>query len=246
MELKQNLQNEVNNNVQIENGLITKNNEQKNFLETTLGKVVNEGLNIGLRAVLPNIIEDQVIDIKDAIINSGFKEGVKTTINKAIEMGKSGIGIITGKFENVEQARMAVKNGGIIDGVSSALDFAVNKCVQNDKISYNAGSLIKNGKDAVLNSISSNIEKEFDNEISSINLISKYEETWKDCYRNKDFDGMEREYYKIKEKINEVLPLEETLKQAREIENISVLIRNNGRNFNLSQDELELAQKLVN
>ena len=45
------------------------------------------------------------------------------------------------------------------------------------------------------------------------------------------------------EKLNEILPLETTIKQAREIENIHLLIKNNGQDFNLTQEQLELAGK---
>ena len=37
--------------------------EQKNFLETTLGKTINTGIDIGIRAVLPDYIEEQIIDL---------------------------------------------------------------------------------------------------------------------------------------------------------------------------------------
>ena len=46
-------------------------------------------------------------------------------------------------------------------------------------------------------------------------------------YKDKDFKGMEKEYEKIKEKLKELMPLEETLKQARQIENIHKIIKNN-------------------
>ena len=49
-------------------------NEQINFLETTLGKTINIGLDLGLRALLPNAIEDGVIALKDSILENGFKE----------------------------------------------------------------------------------------------------------------------------------------------------------------------------
>ena len=52
---------------------------------------------------------------------------------------------------------------------------------------------------------------------------------------------MEREYQKIKDRLKELLPLEATIKQAREIENIHLLIKNNGHNFNLSEEQLQLA-----
>ena len=56
---------------------------------------------------------------------------------------------------------------------------------------------------------------------------------------------MEREYQKIKEKLKQTLPIETTLKQAREIENVHLLIKNSGKNFELTKEQLELAGVLA-
>ena len=53
--------------------------------------MINMGLNVGIRALLPNVIEDQVIEIKDAILNNGFKDGIKQAIKSAIDLGKSAL-----------------------------------------------------------------------------------------------------------------------------------------------------------
>ena len=37
------------------------------------------------------------------------------------------------------------------------------------------------------------------------------------------------------------MPLEQTLKKARQIENIHMLIKNNGQNFELTKEQLQLA-----
>lgn len=118
------LANNIENNLSISSDVTLE--KQKGFLETTLGKVVNTALDTGIRALLPDIIEEQIIDVKDAIINNGFKAGVEEAISSAVDLGKSAIGIFTGKFENVTQVRNAVKSGGIIDGISNALDYALN------------------------------------------------------------------------------------------------------------------------
>ena len=60
MEIENNISNELNNNIDIEV-------KQNNFLETTIGKAINTGLNIGVRYLLPDLIEDEVIQIKDSI-----------------------------------------------------------------------------------------------------------------------------------------------------------------------------------
>ena len=81
----------INNNIEIEE-------KQKSFLETTLGKTINTGIDIGIRTILPDYIEDQIIDLKNNLINYGLKDGIKKSIDDAINLGKSAIGIITGSF----------------------------------------------------------------------------------------------------------------------------------------------------
>ena len=56
--------------------------------------------------------------------------------------------------------------------------------------------LLSNGKDAILNSVSSNIEQEFMQQIDGAEKLAKYESNWKEYYNNQDFDGMQREYEK--------------------------------------------------
>ena len=160
-------------------------------------------------------------------------------------MGKSVMGIFTGKFDSISQAKEAVKNGGIIDGISNVLDSVVNKTTEKGWLNSNIGNLIIKGKDVILDNVSKNIENNFAEQLTGIEKLSKYEENWKEFFNNKDFNGMEREYKKIKEQLNNLLPLEITLKQARQIENLHALIKNNGRNFNLSKEQLELANTLL-
>ncbi len=72
--------------------------EQKGFLETTLGQVVNGGIDFGLKALLPDFIEDEVIEVKDSIITDGFSAGIKTAIDNVIDMGKSVLRNFYGKI----------------------------------------------------------------------------------------------------------------------------------------------------
>ena len=132
------------------------------------------------------------------------------------------MGIVTGRFENVNQMQTAVKTGGIIDGISSVLNYTINKIVDRGK----------------------NIENEFENQVDNIEKLNKYIGNWKNYYQNRDFEGMQREYEKIRDKIKEVAPIEKTINSAREVQNLHKLIKNNGQNFNLTQDQLELVKVL--
>lgn len=226
------------------NNTITNNDDQKNFLETNIGKAVNTGLNIGIRYLLPDLIEDEVIDIKDSFIQNGFKEGIQTAIDSAINLGKSALGIFTGKFENVNQMQTAVKTGGLIDSVSNVVDTTINKVVDSGKLNYSVGNTIKKGKNVLLSNITKNIENEFENQVNNIEYLNKYTENWKEYFNNKDFEGMQREYEKIRTKMKEVAPIEQTINNARTVENLHKLIKNNGQNFNLTPEQIELANML--
>ena len=180
---------------------------QNNFLESSLWKVMNTGLNTGIRALLPNIIEDQVIEIKDAIIKNGFKSGAKQAVTSAIDLGKSAVGIVTGNFESITQAHNAIKSGGIIDSVSNVLDFAIDKSTKANLIPNDLGKIIKKGKNTILNTIESNIENDFNNQLTALNKLEKYSDNWNQYFNNQDFEGMEKEYKKIKSTIKTILPI---------------------------------------
>lgn len=238
-------QEELNNIEQnIEEGLEVTPKQQNSFLESTLGKVINTAIDIGLRSVLPDLVEDQIIGVKDVILKQGVKQGIDTAINSAIDIGKSAMGIFTGNFENISQAQTAIKKGGILDSLSSTIDTVLKSSTKSGLINEKTSKLVKKGKNVIMNTISSNIEEEFLGQLKSVEKIGKYNENWQKYYEQKDLAGMEKEYKKIKTQLKEVMPLESTIKQARKIENIQSLVKNKG-SFDLTQEELELAEKLA-
>ena len=234
------IENEINLNNEIAN-----HNEQTNFLETTLGKTINTAIDIGIRALLPDFLDEQVINIKDNLLNYGLKDGITKTIDDAIDLGKSAIGIFTGNFENISQMQSAVEAGGLIDGISSLLDTVVDKVNQKGLINYSVANTIKQGKNVILNSVESNIEEKFKEQNIEFENIEKYMNDWKENFNNKNFEGMEQEYAKIEKILDNLAPIEKTIDQARTIENLHNLIKNNGQDFNLTQEQLALAEKLI-
>lgn len=234
---------EKNNEINLKNNL-EQEKDQKSFLETTLGKTINAGLDIGIRALLPDFIDEQVINLKDNLFEYGLKDGIKQTIDDAIDLGKSAIGVVTGNFENVNQMQSAVETGGLIDGISSLLDTVIDKVQDAGLINYNVANTIKQGKDVILNNVESNIEKTFTEQLTSVENTNKYINNWKEYFNNQDFSGMEKEYEKLENELKKLVPLENTINEARTIENLHNLIKNNGQNFNLTQEQLELAEKL--
>lgn len=238
----------MNNFLNISNEIERKNNlegMQKQFLESTLGKGINAAIDIGLKYVLPDLIENEIIDVKNALISGGLKEGINQAINSAINFGKSAIGIFTGNFENLTQAQTAIKKGGIIDNISNILDSVIKNINNSGKIPKDILNVVKNGKNIILDNISKNIENNFNIQMSDIDRLNSYEKNWKNYFEAKDFDGMVKEFNNIKEILNNILPIEQIINQARIIENIQSIIENNNGNFNLTKEQIELANMLI-
>ncbi len=236
-DLNKNNEIELNKNLKIEES-------QRLFLETTLGKTINTAIDVGIRALLPEFIDEQIINIKDNLLNYGLKDGIIKTIDDAIDLGKSALGIVTGNFESVSQMQNAVQTGGIIDGVSTLLDTVVDKARQAGLINYSVAKSIKQGKNIILNNVESNIEKSFENNLNSIEHTNKYINNWNKYFEQKDFNGMEKEYKKIQKEIKNLAPIENTIQNVKIIQNLHNLIKNNGQDFNLNKEQLELAEKL--
>lgn len=229
---------EINNNINIEK-------EQKNFLQTNLGQAIDTGLNFGLKVVLPDCIENQVIDVKDALLNSGFKEASQTAIDNAINIGKSLMGIVTGNFENALQIKTAVQKGGLIDGISNIFDVAIDWAKNEKYISSSLAKKIKKGKKEIINNIKGGIENSLDNQVESVEKINNYINKWEQFYNDKDFTNMEKQYKNIKSQLEKIVPLENIINKAREVEMKHNLIKNNGRNFQITEEENALI-KLLN
>lgn len=230
------IENEIKNDIKIE--------ENNNFLNSIIGQTINNAINIGLKSILPDLIENQVIEIKESLLNNGLKSGINTAIDTAIDFGKSAVGLITGNFENMSQVRTAIGSGGIVDTLSDVLDVAVNKIYELGYIDKSVSKIIKNGKNVLLDNITNNINTELENQANCIEKLEKYLENWKSYYNDKNFSGMVKEYNKIKIQIDNVVPLENVLKETRTIQTLHNLIKNNGQNFELTEQQKELVEKL--
>ena len=139
----------------------------------------------------------------------------------------------------------AIKSGGLIDGISSLLDLTIDNVRKAGLVNNNVAKNIKQGKNIILNNLESNISNTFSNQYKAIENTNKYISNWRNYFENKDFSGMEKEYNKIEKQLKNIAPIESTIKNARTIEVLHNLIKNNGQDFNLTKEQLELAEKLA-
>jgi len=108
-------------------------------------------------------------------MSQGFKEGINTAINSAIDLGKSALGIVTGDFENISQVQAAVQKGGIIDGISDTIDFVLEKTENAGILPTTITRTIRTGKNTLLNNVSNNIENEFNKQLECADRLQKFQ-----------------------------------------------------------------------
>ena len=135
--------------------------------------------------------------------------------------------------------------GGIIDSASKIVDTAVKAAQDNKLINASTAKVIKKSKNVVKDCISSKIEENFMEQVDGIEKVGKYIDNWNSYLNQRDLSGMRKEYNKIMKKLDTLLPLEGTLKEARAIENVQELIKNKGGTLdNITEEELRLAQTI--
>lgn len=218
--------------------------QRNNFLGNVIGKTINNAVDMGLKVILPDLVENQVIDIKNALIENGLKAGIDEAIESVVEFGKSAAGIFTGNFENMSQVRVAVGEGGIVDTVSKILDKTIDQSTRKGIINNSVGRLIKNGKNIILENVENNIKNEIDIQDNMLKKLDRNLKEWKKCYENKDFEGMEKEYNEINSIKDQIIPIENILKETKRISGIHNLIKSNGHKFEISTLEEQLAENL--
>lgn len=228
------LGNKLNNDLKLEN-------LQNLFLDTTIGRIANSAIDLGLKIILPDYMENEVIEVKDALITGGIKEGITTAVENAIEIGKKIVGMENLEFKNLKSAQNALIEGNVIGGISNSLDLVLDKAKETNIIPENITTIIKEGKNVVLKNISSNINKEFEQETKALNKLEKYIDNWKNHYKNKNIDGLNNEYKKIEKQMNKILPLENIIKNVNIIRNINELIQNSDQ-FDFKDIYLDLAE----
>lgn len=219
-------------------------NTQENNIKSTIGNIMNNALEYGLKVVLPDFIEEDIIEIKNAFIQEGFTDGVQEIIDKLEDVGKSIVGIFTGEFESLEQAKRVIQKDGLLDGISDVIDLVLKKLVEKKKIDKQAVNIIKKGKKQFLSSIENEIENKYKETTYSLDKLSSYCNEWKQQYKEQNYEEMEKTMKKIKQQLNQKKIVEEIINEARNLEKVQKFIKEKGNIENLSKSEKELLEKI--
>ena len=226
----------VNNELSIENkdDILSK---QNNALSEILNNVINWSIDAGLKYILPDSIENDVIKIKNDLLNGNAAQKIIDTIGSVINLGKEKLNNEKKEIMNIDDIERILKNPKIIKVLANTVDEILkNKSIKSE---------ILNTEEINLKNVENKLNKEFENQINAINRIEKYKNEWYKNYDNKNFEKMYNVFKNIKKELKNIIPLENMIKEFRKIENLNQLVKSKGGDFDITKDELELANKLV-
>lgn len=180
-----------------------------------------------IRGILPDSIEDNVINIKDALELNKLAQKV-ATVTETIFYKKGNFNDIINSLEIEKRTETIIKN---VNELFNLKGTDISK--------------IENSKDKINDKLKKELTDAVNKYVKSLNKNQEYMETWKHHYENKDIKNMEKEYKKIEKNMEKLLPIEKEINKIRKIENITTLIKEKGGDFNLTKEELELVNKLI-
>ena len=213
-------------------------NKQESVLSEILNTAINWSIDAGLRYILPDSIENEVIKIKNDFINGNAAQKIIDNIKNIFNFGKENN---NKEILNINELKDILKSPETLKVLTNTVDSLLNKSIQKEGVKITQ----EDSKKIISENIENKLNEEIENQIKSFKKIEEYKSEWYKNYEDKDLEKMNKTLKKIKKEFKNILPIENTIKEIRKIENLNELIKSKGGDFNITEEEKELANRLI-
>lgn len=226
----------------LENSIDLK-NQENNFnninevLSNIFGNVVNWSIDAAIKYFLPDSIENSIINIKNNLLGDNIQNIIKGNIDNISQTVKANYISEKDQVTDVNKLEKILNNPKIVKALTEIVENVLDEMNINNKNEKN--------KNIIYENVEANIDNEIKKQIDSIKKIESYKEQWYKNYNEQNFKDMNKVFNNIKKEIKNIIPLENTIKEIRKIENLNELIKKRGGDFNITKEEMELANKLI-
>jgi len=95
---------------------------------------VNRGIDIGIRLVFPDFLEDGIREVKDSLIQDGFGAALRTAVDQTLQLGRQALDFAIRGFRNTPEAIQLLDNGMLQNNIAKTVDEAITKMGSNRDI----------------------------------------------------------------------------------------------------------------
>ncbi len=234
----------------MENTVVLELEKGKDFFDVTAKENQNiiEGVSEAFSNAVSKGIEnvDIALEYKDIVKTetkkTDFKKIGRNVGEAALRIGAKAIGINTTTFDNTKDLIEALRAGNVKEGLASALDIGIDLF---KGVPSAAKKLIKASKNEILGV---NLEDEFtkimEKQKNTISRLNKKCDKFDEALDKSDEKEMKKQVRLIKNDLDKVMLIENTISRARGIVNKYELMQNKNQE-QLSSIEKELCEKLA-
>lgn len=180
--------------------------------------------------------------VKSETKKTDFKKIGRNVGEAALRIGAKAIGINTTTFDNTKDLIEALRAGNVKEGLSSALDIGIDLF---KGVPSAAKKLIKASKNELLGvNLDDEFTKIMEKQKNTISRLNKKCDKFDDALDKNDEKEMKKQVRLIKNDLDKVMLIENTISRARGIVNKYELMQNKSQE-QLSSVEKELCEKLA-
>lgn len=180
-------------------------------------------------------------EVKSGLEKIDIKEIGESVVETALKTGMKSLGMKTSTFNSLKNVVDAVREGDLKQG----LDSGINAVVGMLKIPTSIKTLIKNGKDVILDQVfEDELKTVMTKQKNTISRINKKCTQMEEAFQNNDTKTLDRISKTLKTDLEKVMPIKDVIKRGENVLNQYQLYKNKG-NKELTQDEVEVCKILT-